>query len=298
LIFGLVAVGAALFLTVYLLSRPATVPAAVPADMAELLAVAVVSRPAQPSGPSAISRRMSGLGARLAPSDYLQRAQRRLDLAGNPGEWTPDRLLAAKGLGIVVGVLIGLLIGFKHGGLITLLLIVSLGAFGLFLPDIYIRNVGEHRQQKLQQGLADALDMMTVCVEAGLGFDAALGRVSRNIGGPMGEESARVLQEMQVGMSRTQALRALVERTSVMELRSFVTAVTQSTELGISMGDVLREQAKQQRIKRHQRAEEKAQKMQIKMLFPLIVCLLPAMFIVVLGPAAIQIAHFFGKTAQ
>jgi tight adherence protein C len=153
--------------------------------------------------------------------------------------------------------------------------------------------LGQRRQEQLRRGLPDAIDMMTVCVEAGLGFEAALSRVARNLTGPFAEECARVLQEMQIGLSRSQALRAMIDRTDVPELRSFVTAVVQSGELGISIGDVLREQSHQMRVVRRQRAEEKAQKLQVKLLFPLITCLLPAMFVVILGPALLQIMNFF-----
>jgi tight adherence protein C len=155
--------------------------------------------------------------------------------------------------------------------------------------------MGEKRQIEILKGLPDALDMMVVCVEAGLGFDAALSRVALNLEGPMASECARVLQEMQFGKSRTEALRAMVDRTDVTELRTFVSAIIQSAELGISVGIVLREQAREMRIRRRQRAEEQAQKLPVKILLPLITCLLPAMFIVVLGPAVIHIFDTLGK---
>ena len=170
---------------------------------------------------------------------------------------------------------------------------VLFGGAGLVAPDLIVRNLGEKRQLTLQRQLPDAMDMLTVCVEAGLGFDAAVGRVARNLTGPVAEECARVLQEMQFGMSRTEALRSLAARTDVAELRTFVAAMVQSAELGISIGDVLREQSKQMRIKRRQRAEERAQKLQVKLLLPLITCLLPAIFVVVLGPAVIHLMKFF-----
>jgi tight adherence protein C len=238
--------------------------------------------------------RLRQLASRLSPADYGPRLQRRLDLAGNPRGWQPDRVLAFKGVGLVLGVLLGVLVGLHHG-IWILIAPLGLGAFGFFVPDIIIRNMGEKRQIELQKGLPDALDMMTVCVEAGLGFDAAIMRVALNLEGPVASEWARVLQEMQFGMSRTQALRALVNRTDVAELRTFVSSLVQSAELGISVGVVLREQAKEMRIRRRQRAEERAQKLPVKILMPLISCLLPAMFVVVLGPAIIQIAHTLGN---
>ena len=235
-------------------------------------------------------QRLGEFAARVSPGDYTRRLQRRLDLAGNPPSWPAQRVLAAKGVLVIFGILLGLVLGLKHGiGVVFFPILI--GAFGFFVPDLLVRNMGEHRQIEILQGLPDAMDMLTVCVEAGLGFDAALARVALNLEGPMAEEAARVLQEMQFGKSRTEALRSLVDRTDVSELRTFVSSLIQSSELGISIGVVLREQAKEMRIRRRQRAEEKAQKLPVKILLPLITCLLPAMFIVVLGPALINIFH-------
>jgi tight adherence protein C len=238
--------------------------------------------------------RLRSLAARLSPASYGQRLQHRLDLAGNPRGWPADRVMAFKGAGLVLGGLIGGLVGLKHGVGVVIYPIVA-GAVGFFVADVVIRNLGQKRQVEIQKGLPDALDMMTVCVEAGLGFDSAVSRVALNLEGPMATECARVLQEMQFGMSRSEALRALVNRTNVAELRTFVSSLIQSSELGISIGVVLREQAKEMRIKRRQRAEEKAQKLPVKILMPLITCLLPAMFVVILGPAIIQIIHTLGN---
>ena len=242
---------------------------------------------------SPLQRRMATLAARFTRPGHRQRMQRRLDLAGNPRNWEPERLLAFRGFGLVGGVLLGLLVGVRHGGSLALFAPVIGGVGGFLIPGVVLHNMAEKRQIELRKGLPEALDMLTVCVEAGLGFDSALGRVARNQTGPTAEECARVLQEMQFGKSRSEALRALAERTDVSELRSFASAIVQSAELGITIGDVLREQSKQMRVQRRQRAEEKAQKLQVKLLLPLISCLLPAMFIVVLGPAVIQLTHFF-----
>ncbi|NUT97949.1 MAG: type II secretion system F family protein, partial [Saccharothrix sp.] len=176
------------------------------------------------------------------------------------------------------------------GSLGTVLLYGAGGAVaGFFLPDVLLLNAGQKRQAKIRDALPDALDMLTVCVEAGLGFDAALAQVARNTRGPLAAEFARVLQETQLGTSRTQALRATAERTTVAELRTFVSALVQAGELGVPIGRVLREQAKGMRVRRRQRAEEQAQKVPVKILFPLVVCLFPAIFVVILGPGAISI---------
>ena len=293
---GVASIGASVGLFVYLLlARPA--PATEPAEWAE----AAVTPPPHPGLAVAedpddlppLYRRVGRLAAKFTPSDYEARLRRKLDLAGNPRNWGPERVLAFKGFGLILGLALGLLIGTKQGGALVVLLPVVLAAFGLFLPDLLVRNLGEHRQADIVKGLPDVMDMLTVCVEAGLGFDAALGRVARNLTGPMPQECARMLQEMQFGKSRAEALRALADRTDVPELRSFASAMVQASELGISVANVLREQAHEMRIRRRQRAEEKAQKLQVKILAPLVLCLLPCIFIVVLGPAAMQLMHFF-----
>lgn len=237
-------------------------------------------------------QRFGALARRLTPANYGRSLQRRLDLAGNPRSWTADRVLAFKGIGLILGLGLGVLAGAKHGIGVLIFPVIG-GLFGFFVADIWVRNLGERRQVLIRNGLPDAIDMMTVCVEAGLGFDAALSRVAVNLEGPVASEFARVIQEMQFGKSRTDALRSLVDRTDVPELRAFVSSLVQSSELGISVGDVLREQAREMRVKRRQRAEEKAQKLPVKILFPLLLCLLPALFVVVLGPAVLDLIHTF-----
>jgi tight adherence protein C len=295
LILGLMAVGVAIGLGVYLLAANKMAPAGMALADGGLPVVAKPEKVDDPFEMTSLLRRLGSLAASLSPSDYTARVQRRLNLAGNPRSWSPERLMAFKGLGLVAGVVLGFVLGVKHGFGPTVLFTAGAAAVGLFLPDILVRNIGEKRQLDLQKALPDTIDMLTVCVEAGLGFDSALARVARNTSGPLAEEFARVLQEMQIGMSRAEALRALVSRTNVTELRAFVSAMVQSGELGISIGDVLREQSREMRIRRRQRAEEKAQKLQVKLLAPLILCLLPAMFIVILGPAVMNIMNFFSK---
>lgn len=235
---------------------------------------------------------LRALALRLSPSGIGAKLQHRLDLAGNPDRWNPDRVLAVKGLGLVLLGALGMLAG-AHKPLLLVLYAAAGGAAGFFLPDVLLYNVGLKRQARIQAGLADAMDMLTVCVEAGLGFDAALAQVARNTSGPLAAELARALQEMQFGKSRTEALRAMADRTTARELRAFVSALVQAGELGISVARVLREQAKDMRVRRRQRAEEQAQKVPVKILFPLIFCLFPALFVVVMGPGVISIAHLF-----
>jgi tight adherence protein C len=238
---------------------------------------------------------LRSLALRLSPSGIAAKLQRRLDLAGNPGRWTPDRILAVKGLGLIALAMLGALLGLRNPVLLILFAAIG-GAIGFFLPDILLYNAGLKRQARIQVALPDALDMLTVCVEAGLGFDAALAQVARNTGGPLAAEFARVLQEMQIGKSRSQALRALADRTTVPEVRAFVSALVQAGDLGIPVARVLREQSKEMRVRRRQRAEGKAQQVPVKITFPLILCIFPALLVIVLGPGAINIAHsLFGR---
>lgn len=229
------------------------------------------------------------LALRLSPAGIGEKLQRRLDLAGNPAKWTADRILAAKGLGLFAFGGLAALYGLSS--VLWLIVGTSVGAvLGFFLPDLLLYNAGLKRQDKIRKAMPDALDLLTVCVEAGLGFDAALAQVARNTSGPLAAEFVRVLQEMQIGKSRTRALYGLTERTTVGELRAFVSALVQAGELGIPLAKVLREQAKEMRIRRRQRAEEQAQKLPVKILFPLIFCIFPVIFIVIIGPGAITLS--------
>ncbi len=170
----------------------------------------------------------NALAVRLSPAGVATTMQRRLDVAGNPPGWTTDRMLAVKGLGLVALGVLGALYGLHNPEL--LVVGAGLGAvIGFFLPDLLLYNTGQKRQQRIPRALPDALDMLTICVEAGLGFDAALAQVARNTTGPLAAEFARVLQEMQIGKSRSEAMRAMGDRTTVPELRAFVSAMVQSS---------------------------------------------------------------------
>jgi tight adherence protein C len=237
--------------------------------------------------------RFSSLGRRLSPGGQADRIRRRLDLAGNPPRWDVDRVYAFKTLGLVGGFLLGVLSSFAFGAsaLVAIGVTIVLTLIGFYGADIVLLQISQTRQERMQRELPDALDLLSISVEAGLGFDAALSQVARNTTGPLAEEFFRVLQEMQIGTGRTAAMRALGERTTVPELRGFVTAMVQADAFGVPIANVLRVQAGEMRVKRSQRAEEKAQKVPVKILFPLIFCILPALFIVVIGPAAITIIH-------
>ena len=251
----------------------------------ELAAIDRLARPVLAS--------MKRLSLRLSPSGTGDRLSRLLDLAGNPAGLTLERLLGFKGAGLILGGLVGVLLG---GLSAKGLLFGVVGAVGGFLlPDLWVMNIGAKRQDVLRRGLADALDMLTVCVEAGQGFDGAILQVARSVDGPVAGEFARVLAEIQIGKSRGAAFSSLSARTKVPEIRTFVTALVQADRLGLPIGSVLREQSVQMRMIRRQRAEEKAQKVPIKILFPMLLCIFPAMFIVIIGPGAIRMVDVFSK---
>ncbi|GIH97384.1 type II secretion system F family protein [Planobispora siamensis] len=242
-----------------------------------------------------LAGRFGRLARRLTPAGMVARMNRSLTYAGNPPRWPVERVMQMKGLGLLAGGLIGLLYGSGLGGALLVLGVAAGAAAGFFLPDLLIYNLGVRRQQEIAKTLPDILDMLTVSVEAGLGFDAAVSQVRHNAEGPMAGEFARMLREMQLGKPRTDALRAMSERTTVMELRGFASAVVQASELGIPIANVLREQAREMRLRRRQRAEEAAQKVPIKILFPLLFCLFPALFVIIIGPGALSIMELLGS---
>jgi len=238
-----------------------------------------------------ILQRTRGLAFRLSPSGASDRMSRLLDLAGNPGTWTAERIMGFKGAGLLVGAVGG---GFFGGVSAKGLLFAAIGAAaGFYLPDLLLMNLGQKRQEELRRGLADSLDMMTVCVEAGQGFDAALLQVARSVDGPVAGEFARVLSEIQIGKSRGEAFSSLGARTTVPEAKNFVSALVQADRLGLPIANVLREQSNQMRLVRRQRAEEKAQKVPVKILFPMLLFIFPALFIVIIGPGAIRMIDTF-----
>ena len=171
------------------------------------------------------------------------------------------------------------------------IVIAILTATGYFLPDVVVSRTAEQRQKGISRALADTMDLLTISVEAGLGFDAALAQVVEHVPGPLSEEISRMLQEIQLGKPRADAFRAVAERSSVDELNSFVLSVIQADVFGLSISAVLRAQAKDLRVRRRQKAEERALKVPVKLLFPMIFCILPLIMIVVAGPAVIKIFH-------
>jgi tight adherence protein C len=228
-------------------------------------------------------------GRRLTPSARLAILERKVRLAGSRAFWSLDRVLAAK---LLLALAAGLA-GFWYGGRRSPLAMVITGlvatAAGYLVPDLILWGRAKERQEIIRRELPEVLDQLTVCVESGLGFDAALQRVGAKGAGPLSEELRRTLSELSVGVPRGDALGNLVARTDVDELRRFVVAVRQADEFGLPIARVLRVQSKQLRVRRRLAAEERAMKMPVKIVFPLVLCIFPALFVVLLGPAVIRV---------
>lgn len=236
---------------------------------------------------------MSTVIMKLTPSGTVQRLERLLSRAGRPPAWPVSRLLAVKVvLPLLVAALCLLYISSSPGPLPVLVGAVAV-VVCYFLPELLLHSRAQERSQQIGLELADTLDQMTIAVEAGLGFDSAIARAGSNGKGPLAEELIRTLQDIQVGQSRRQAFEALVVRTDAPDLRRFVRAIIQADAYGVSIAGVLRTQAAEMRLKRRQRAEEKAMQIPVKVIFPLMLCILPVLFIVLLGPAVMDIMDAF-----
>lgn len=239
---------------------------------------------------------LAGAARHMSPGDHGARTRERLMRAGNPSGVTAEsltamKLVAAVGAGALC-LVAGLLLGFQRPAVVVGCVIAIV--VGFFFPDLWVANQGAKRRASIRRALPDMLDMLTISVEAGLGFDAAVAKLVVNSNGPLAEEFARTLQEVQAGIPRTEAFRHLSARVDVPELSTFVTSMVQADVFGISVANVLRAQAKEMRTKRRQLAEETAQKAPVKLVFPLVLCILPATLIVILGPAIVAIGRAFG----
>lgn len=226
---------------------------------------------------------------RLTPAGWVDRIDRLLRLAGSPNAWTVERVLAVK-LGFGGATAVAALSWVSADPTPSALAGALAAGFTVYLlPDLVLWGRGRERQQLIRKELPDTLDQLTISVEAGLGFDAALHRVAASGSGPLAEELQRTLNEVTVGHTRAEALRHLTDRTNVPELRHFVLALTQAEQYGLPIARVLRIQSAELRVKRRQRAEEEALKIPVKIVFPLVFCIFPALFVVLLGPAVVRV---------
>ena len=238
-----------------------------------------------------LMRRLSGVGARLTSRERIGRTEVRLAEAGYPyGLRTVDFLgLKVVSSGATAGlVFLFVVLGLGNPSLGFGLTLVGV-VVGFFLPDFWLGRRIRSRQKAILLAIPDTLDLLTISVKAGLGFDAALGKVVEKTTGPLADEFRRALAEVRIGKARREALKEVVARTSVPALTNFIGAIIQAEQLGVAIARVLEVQSEQLRIERRQRAEEMAAKAPIKMLFPLVGCIFPSMFIVILGPALILI---------
>jgi tight adherence protein C len=265
-------------------------------DAAPAVLKADLERPFSERVLAPLGDRFVDTGKRLARAGTAETIQRRLDIAGNPAGWNVNRILGAKVLGLIVLASLGFLWSIGSGSLLRIVVVTAaLAAAGYVVPNILLYNAGTKREALMLRALPDALDLLTISVEAGLGFDAAVMRVARNTTGPLAQEFSRLLQEMQIGVGRIDAMRAMAERSTIADLRSFCLAMVQADQLGIPVGRVLRVQSKEMRVKRRQRAEEKAQKVPVKIMVPLVLFIMPCLFIVVIGPGAITMVRAFSS---
>jgi tight adherence protein C len=242
-----------------------------------------------------LARKMGDLATKFTPEHALRTTQQKLELAGNPGKLDPTMFLALR---FIAAAFFGGLLFFvfmispsrmPFGRI--LLISVAAGALGFFFPQLWLQSQISKRQTNIRKAMPDALDLLTICVEAGLGFDAAMAKVSEKWKTELSLAFGRVIREIQLGKLRREALRDMADRIGIPEMTSFVAAVIQSEQLGVSMAKVLRIQADQMRVKRRQRAEEAAHKAPIKMLFPMAVLIFPSLMIVLLTPAALKLFH-------
>lgn len=237
-----------------------------------------------------VARRAKG----FTSSGMADRVQRKLDLAGlHEKGWTVERMLVIRVFSIAVGAVLIVMLLSQGSGRQSLGLALLVGAIAYLGPEAWLDRKAGERQGQIEKTLPDVIDQITVSVEAGLGFDAAMARASEGRSGPLADELTRVLQDLQVGVDRQTALDRMVERTDVSDLKAFVVAVRQSTRHGLPIANVLHVQSQELREKRRARIEEKAAQLPVKIVFPLVFCILPSLFVIILGPAGINIMDSF-----
>jgi tight adherence protein C len=242
-----------------------------------------------------LARKMGEMATRFTPQNALQNTMRKLELAGNPGRMEPSMVLLMQfGAAVLFGGLLVMVFTVANTNWPfsrIALIVVGFTVLGFYFPQLWLQSKINKRQKEVRLGMPDALDLLTICVEAGLGFDAAMAKVAEKWTNELSLSFGRVIREIQLGKLRREAMRDMAERVGISELTSFVAAVIQSEQLGVSMAKVLRIQSDQMRIKRRQMAEEEAHKAPIKMLIPMALLIFPSLMIVLLTPAALKLFH-------
>ena len=240
-----------------------------------------------------VARRMGELALRFTPQNAIQQTARKLELAGNPKGIDPTIFWAMRMFGLSLGAVLFFVSTIVPDGSFLegrgLVFAIPAAALGFFLPELWLRGKINKRQDDIRKAMPDALDLLTICVEAGLGFDAAMAKVYEKWDNPLAEGFGRVIREIQLGKLRRDSLKDMADRMGVSEMTSFIAAVIQSEQLGVSMSKVLRIQADQMRVKRRQRAEEQAHKAPIKMLIPMAILIFPSICIVLMTPAVLML---------
>lgn len=243
-----------------------------------------------------LARMLTGVGRIFTPQTNLAQWQRDLLMAGLINRISVTDFLGIRALaGTVLGLTSFFLFSTGTSGFSALLFALIPFIMGLYIPIFWLKGRVTKRQKSINRALPDALDMMSICVDAGLGFEAALQKVAWQWDNELTEEFRRVITEIRVGVSRVDALRHMVDRTAVPDMASFVAVLVQADQLGIAIKDVLHTQAEQMRVKRRQRAQESAQRAPLKMLFPLVFFIFPSMFAVILGPAIPKLMNAFSR---
>lgn len=242
-----------------------------------------------------LARKMGEMATRFTPQNALQNTMRKLELAGNPGRMEPSMVLLMQfGAAVLFGGLLVMVFTVANTNWPfsrIALIVVGFTVLGFYFPQLWLQSKINKRQKEVRLGMPDALDLLTICVEAGLGFDAAMAKVAEKWTNELSLSFGRVIREIQLGKLRREAMRDMAEWVGISELTSFVAAVIKSEQLGVSMTKVLRIQSDQMRIKRRQMAEEEAHKAPIKMLIPMALLIFPSLMIVLLTPAALKLFH-------
>ena len=240
-----------------------------------------------------IARRMGEIVMRFTPQNAIQSMSRKLELAGNPGNLDPSVFFALRFVGLPIGLIFIFLDNIASPNTMMdgkgLMFGIPASILGFYLPDLLLKSRIDRRQKEIRKAMPDALDLLTICVEAGLGFEAAMSKVYEKWDNELGRAFGRVIREVQLGKLRREALRDMADRLGINEMTSFVAAVIQSEQLGVSMAQVLRIQADQMRVRRRQLAEEEAHKAPLKMLLPMALFIFPALCIVLMTPAVLII---------
>jgi len=297
---AVVGIGAAVGLVVFLVGMQADERSVVRSSLRRLEGYEVENvrdqellKPVRERAIAPALEKLTDLGRRFTPTGYVDKVRMKFVYAGEPSPDAVDRFLATQVLGVVVAVVVALFALFALEGLFRWAVVGFALLLGILGPSATLNRKVEDRQHQLRVKLPDVLDLLTISVEAGLGFEQALDRTVAAVPGPLSEEFARMLGEVRAGSSRADAMRAMELRCNVPEVRSFVLAILQADTFGVSIGRVLRAQADEMRIKRRQIAQEQAQKAPVKMLIPMVFCIFPALFVIVLGPAVINIYQKF-----